>query len=80
MGNHKWTFQRNWQHKVHKAKKNKTKHVLDTTTMRKQTQITYIRREVCYKQLEVKTNRTSFLCGSRNGHHNMELSNFGNTF
>jgi len=26
-----------------------------------------------YKQLKVKTNRTSFLCGNRNGHHNMEL-------
>ena len=26
-----------------------------------------------YKQLEVKTNRTSFLFGNRNGHHNTEL-------
>jgi len=26
-----------------------------------------------YKQLEVKTNRTSFPCRNRNWHHNMEL-------
>ena len=26
-----------------------------------------------YKQLEVKTNRVSFLFGNRNGHHNTEL-------
>jgi predicted membrane protein len=41
-GNQKKAFQRNWQHRVHKTKKNKTKaqcNVLDTT-MRKQTQIT----------------------------------------
>jgi hypothetical protein len=41
-GNQKRTIQRNWQHRVHNTKKNKTKtqhHVLDTTT-RKQTQIT----------------------------------------
>jgi hypothetical protein len=25
------------------------------------------------KQLEVKMNQTSFLCGNHNGHHNMEL-------
>ena len=31
------------------------------------------KHEPSYKQLEVKTNRTSFLCGNRNGHHNMEL-------
>jgi hypothetical protein len=24
-GNHKWTIQRNWQHRVHKTNKNKTK-------------------------------------------------------
>ena len=40
---------------------------------RKQTQITQIRHEFFYKQLEVKTNRKSFLCGNRNGHHNTEL-------
>jgi hypothetical protein len=32
-----------------------------------------IRHDPCYKQLEVKTNRTSFVCGNRNGHHNTEL-------
>ena len=42
--NRKWIIQRNWQHRVHKTKTNKTKtqHVLETTT-RKQTQITLIR-------------------------------------
>jgi hypothetical protein len=34
------------------------------TTIRKQTQITLIRHEPSYKQLEVKTNRTSFVCGN----------------
>jgi len=29
--------------------------------------------ELSYKQLEVKTNRTSFLCRNRNGHHNTKL-------
>ena len=32
-----------------------------------------IRHEPSYKQLEVKTNRTSSSCENRNGHHNMEL-------
>ena len=45
-------------YRVHKTKKNKTKntpqYVLDTT-MRKQIQITCIRHEPSYKQLEVKT-------------------------
>jgi len=38
-GNKKWTIQRNWQHSVHKTKKNTSQYVLDTT-LRKQTQIT----------------------------------------
>jgi len=29
--------------------------------------------EPSYKQLELKTNRTSFLCWNRNGHRNTEL-------
>ena len=48
-----------------KQNKNTTQYVLDTT-IRKQTQITYARHEPSYKQLEVKTNRTLFLCGNRN--------------
>ena len=52
--------------------KNVTQYVLDTT-MYKQTQITKIRHEPSYKQLEVKTNRTSFLCGNRNGYHDTKL-------
>jgi hypothetical protein len=39
--------------------KNTTQYVLDIT-IRKETQITQIRHESSYKQLEVKTNRTSF--------------------
>jgi hypothetical protein len=37
--NQKWAIQRNWKHKAHDTKKNKTRtqYVLDTT-MRKQTQ------------------------------------------
>jgi len=31
------------------------------------------KHEPSYKQLEVKTKRTSFLCGNRNGFHNTEL-------
>ena len=38
-----------------KLNKNTTKYVTDNT-IRKQTQITYIRHEPSYKQLEVKTN------------------------
>ena len=51
-GNQKWTIQRNWQHKVHKTKKNKTKtqHNILDTTMYKQAQITQIRHESSYKQ------------------------------
>jgi hypothetical protein len=40
--------------------------------MRKQARITQIRHEPSYKQLEIMTNRTSFLSGNRSGHHNME--------
>jgi hypothetical protein len=38
---------------------NKAQYVLDTT-IRKQTRTTQTRHELYYKQLEVKTNRTSF--------------------
>ena len=48
-----------------KNKKSPTQCALDTT-IRKQTQITLIRHESSYKQLEVKTNRTSFVCGNHN--------------
>jgi len=62
----------------HKTRTNKTKHttqyVWDTTT-RKQTQITWTRHESSYKQPEVKTNRTSFLCGNRNGTQNVKTHN-----
>ena len=49
------------QRKKQKQKqKNPTQCVLDTTIC-KQGQITLIRHESSYKQLEVKTNRTSFV-------------------
>jgi hypothetical protein len=44
-----------------KQNKNTTQYVLDTTIC-KQTHLTYIRYEPSYKQLEIKTNRTSLLC------------------
>ena len=51
--------------KTNKNTKNPTQCALDTT-IRKQTQITLIRHEPSYKQLEVKTNQPSFVCGNHN--------------
>ena len=59
--NDKWTIQRTWQQDEEKQNKNTTQYVLDTT-IRKQTQIWH---EPSHKQLEIKTNRTSPLCGNR---------------
>jgi hypothetical protein len=64
---------RNWQRRSHKTKnknqlktsKKRTQCALDTT-IRKQTQITLIRHESSYKQLEVKTNQPSFVCWNHN--------------
>jgi len=55
------------------TKKNKTKtqhnnHYTATTTHN------VTRHTPSYKQLEVKTNRTSVLCRNRNRHHNTELA------
>ena len=65
-GNQKRTIQRNWQQKEHKTKQNKqkntTQYVLDNNIC-KQTYITQIRHEPSFKQLEIKTDRTSCLCG-----------------
>ena len=74
-GNPKRTIQRNWQHRVHKTKINKTKtqHNMCWTPLYANKHKYTIRHDPSYKQLEVKTNQTSFLCGSRNGHHNAEL-------
>ena len=55
------------------TRRGQTKQYVLDTTMRKQTQITYIRHESSYKQLEVKRTRTSFLSGNNNGSHNKEL-------
>ena len=54
-----------------KEKKQKQKQKTPTqcaldTTIRKQAQTTLIRHDPSYKQLEVKTNRTSFVCGNHN--------------
>ena len=46
-----------------KTSKKRTQCALDTNTIRKQTQITLIRNEPSDKQLEVKTNQPSFVCG-----------------
>ena len=35
-----------------------------------------IRQEPSYKQMEIKTNRTSFLCGNLITYHSMELSTY----
>jgi hypothetical protein len=35
--------------------------------------MTQIRNDPSYEKLGGKTNRTSFLCEIRNGHHNTEL-------
>ena len=53
--------------------KNTTLHVLDTTMRKLNTKLNTIRHYPSYKQLEVKTNPTSLLCGNRNGHHNKEV-------
>ena len=45
----------------------------NTTATRKQAQTTQIKHEPSYKQLEAKMKQTLFLCGNRNGHHNMEF-------
>jgi hypothetical protein len=54
--------QRNWQHRTHYTKIIKTK-----------TQTQTRNAPPSFYNLEVKTNRTSFLCGSRRGHYQMEL-------
>jgi hypothetical protein len=72
MGNQQWTIQRNWKESTKdedKQNKNTTQYLLGTTIYANK----HIRYEPSYKQLEVKMNRTLFLCGNRNGHHNMEL-------
>ena len=57
-GNQKWTIQRNWQHRVHKTEKNKTKTSYNIcwiplhANKHKQR-----KQESSYRQLEAKTNR-----------------------
>ena len=61
------------QTKKSKAKTNTTQYVLNTTVW-KQTQIMKIKYEISYKQLDAKTNRTSFLMRNRSGQHNTALT------
>jgi hypothetical protein len=56
----------------HGTNNKESQYVFDTI-MRKQTQITWIRPQLSYKHLEVKTYRTSFLYGNRIGHYNTGL-------
>ena len=50
-----------------KSKQKQTKNEHNVRwTVRKQTQLTLIRHGPSYKQLEVKTNRTSFVYGNHN--------------
>ena len=75
-GNKKWTIQRNWPYWVHKTQdkdkqsKNTTQYVLDTTTYKQTKQA---RHEPSNRQPEVKTNRTSLLCGNVSKDHKTEL-------
>jgi hypothetical protein len=57
------------------TRRGQTKQYVLYTTMRKQTQITYIRHESSYKQLEVKRIRTSFLSGNSKGTQNSNTYN-----
>jgi len=73
--------QRNWQHRVHMTKKKKEKKSTHNIICvgHDYAQIcknNIIRHEPSYKQLEVKTNRTSFLCRNHNGHDNTELERY----
>ena len=74
MGSQKWTIQKNWQYREHKTKKNKikttTQYALDNNIHEPITNNV----NTSYKQLQVKTNRTSFLYGNR------ILHKFGNIF
>ena len=62
---------------THKTKKNKTKTQHNMRGTPPYTHALKQRKqdihEPSYRKLEVKTHRTSFLCGNRNGHHNTEL-------
>ena len=69
--NQKWIIQRNWQHRTHKTKKNTAKtQTICVGPYYIQANTNNVNNEPFYKQLEVKTNWTSFLFGNRNGQHN----------
>ena len=68
---HKWTTNRNWQHWVHetqnkdKLNKNTTQYVFNSTIC--------IHTNANQKWTLIQT---SFVCGNRNRHHNMELQTY----
>ena len=76
-GSTKWTIHRNWQMQVTQEKEQKPEkktskkrtHCALDNTIRKQAQIMLIRYEPSYKQLDVKTNKPSFVCGNHNTEH-----------
>ena len=80
---------RNWQHWSHKSQKtnnNKTKHNTWIYKDEQQQNIEHSYAQACtkntighepsYKQQVVETNRTWFLCGNCNEHHNAELRTY----
>ena len=60
--NQKWTIQRNIEYTSRQDEEKQSKNTIQCaldTTVRKQSQITYIRHDLSNKKLGVKTNRTS---------------------
>ena len=69
-GKHEWTNQGNWQHCIHKTQdedKPNKKHKQNNTTH-------YVLDTTMHKQLEVKTNWTSFYAETVNGHHDHDYT------
>jgi hypothetical protein len=58
-----------------KTTKNKKNHNMCWTPLNTQTNTNNVNKS-SYKQLEIKMNRTLFLCKNRNRHHNTELKQF----
>jgi hypothetical protein len=72
-GNQKWTIQRNCQHGYTRRRKTRQKHNIICDGHHYAPTNTNNVNKTSTLQLEVETNRTSFLCGNGNGHHNAEL-------
>ena len=61
--------QRNWQHKIHKTKKNKAETQNNTYTNTNNVNKTW----ALLQRAEGKNEPNIVLCENRNGHHNTEL-------